>query len=54
MDPPHLLSINHLSASLVQNKINKIKLVLVRFRKLNWILIANVTIIPVTPKRSIS
>lgn len=51
---PHLLPIKYMSASVIQNKINKIKLVLIRFRKLYRILITNVTIIPIIPKRNIN
>lgn len=51
---PHLLPIKYLRASVVQNKINKIKLVLIGFRKLYRILITNVTIIPIIPKRNIN
>lgn len=51
---PPLLPIKYLRASVVQNKINKIKFVLIRFRKLYRILITNVTIIPVIPKRNIN
>lgn len=46
--------LNQLRISLVQNKINKVEFVTVRFRTLYWIFIAKAIIIPIVLRRNIS